>query len=319
MKHRSNKARIVHLKNTYTGTHPMMYHETGSPEKRTLKGAENYLPDLVDHILSLPEKNLGCPLNLTIVTWNNYPEESILERTTRHLGIPIKVYGKHIQNWTTNYEYKLKLMYESCCNETTEYIMGVDSRDLVFLTSPENILREFLKMDIKMLFGGTIKTSNFYNDAKDLVNFLNTLPKAKDKLFRNLNGGQWIADRLYAKSFFEKALGYPPRAEKPESDQIILTHTLCYSPEFNKETKIDYTCKIFQIYTTVIPLIFFYRNNGSIMHTVYLKIKSRFIYAKYHFDRSNFKKDIKLNVSNIKNGIKSTKKKVRKFIKKALK
>lgn len=275
------KDRLITVKNAYTGTAPMIYHETGSPEKRTLRGIPNFLPALVEHVLSLPQQGLGCPEDLTIVTWNNYQDESLLEQTCARLGIPVHVYGKDIHVWTTNYEQKIRLMYEACCKSTTEYILGVDSRDLIFLTSPRTILDEFKKMNIKMLFGGTIKTSGFYKDSPDLLRMFRSLPKSRLSLFRNLNGGQWIASREYAKSFFEKALTYPPRPEKPGSDQIILAHALCYNKELQNETRIDYDCRIFQIYTDAIPLMFFYAHADSALRTMIEKIGARARYAKY--------------------------------------
>lgn len=313
-----NQSRFIYLKNTYTGTMPMVYHETGSPEKRTLKGIKNFLPPLVEYILSLPKKQIGCPDDLTIVTWNNYPEESILEQTCNHLGIPIQIYGKDIVNWTTNYEKKIQLMYDTCCKSTTKYILGVDSRDLVFLTSPQIILDEFKKLNIKMLFGGTIKTSSFYKGAEDLLHMFKTLPNAKRSLFRNLNGGQWIADREYAKKFFEKALTYPPRIENPSSDQIILAHTLCYNLDFQKETKIDYNCDIFQIYTNAFDLIFFYTKKSLYFSSIYEKIQARISYTRYILNRNDFIKRIKTSTKNKYKKIKQLKpiKVIRYYIKK---
>lgn len=288
-KRQTENDRIIHIKNTYTGKRPMTYHETGCPLKRDIKGIPNYLPELTNQIIKMPKRDIGIPSDLTIVTWNNYTSESILEKTCKHLGIPLQVHGKDLTDWCTNFKCKINLMYESCLKANTKYVLGLDSRDLIMVATPHQILEKFKKMKAKMLFGGTIKTSNFYKGADDLLKFMAELPKARRSIFRNLNGGQWIAEKEFALELFKKALEYPPRIEKPESDQIVLTHALCYNPELSKKTKIDYKCEIFQIRTEVVPILFNYKRKDSFFYDLYLKLASRITFMEYILERKKMK------------------------------
>lgn len=233
----------ISVYNPATNTYPMVYHEPGEPSERI----HRHLKRLTKKVLSGPRQNIGCPADLSIVTWNNYPTVSILEKTCAHLGIPVYVYGRNIKDWKSNYENKLSLMIQACKETTTPYIMGLDSRDILLLARPHDILDAFKRMNVDMLLGASTKTLGFYRKIPDLHDFFASLTYAHDSPFIYLNGGQWIARREYALSFFERARTYPPRPEKPTSDQIILAHTLCHDTQFQSGVRLDTACEIFQI------------------------------------------------------------------------
>ena len=122
--------------------------------------------------------------------------------------------------------------------------MALDSRDVVILAKPKEILNEFKLMGIKMLIGAETNPGK----GKDLKRFWDRTPEAKTGPFRYPNSGQWIAEREFAKQLFEQALKIPPRKEVPISDQLALSNTLCYSQKrFYPKLKLDHTCRIFQI------------------------------------------------------------------------
>ena len=240
------RQRII-IRNEFFDTYPMVYHEGES-----LKRKAKFLNKLSKIIFSMPKMELGCPEELTIVTWSNYKTPTVLEQTCQHLGIPLKVYGRNIKDWTSNYECKLKLAYIACCKEKTKYIMALDSRDIIILSNPKEILNEFKSINTKMLIGAEINPRKIPQDIKK---FWDNIPEAKIGPFRYLNAGQWIAEREFAKQFFEQALKVPPRKKKIQSDQLVLSHTLCYSQKnFYPSLKLDYTCRIFQVAGPVDPI-----------------------------------------------------------------
>jgi len=247
--------RVIRIRNAYTGTFPMVYHQTG----KSGQGRSSKVKKLAASVLAGPRQNLGCPEDLVIVTWNDYGGDSILERSCAYLGIPVKAYGIGPgKKWTTNYECKLRLMHEACKNETAKYIMGVDSRDLLILADPKLILDEFRDMEAPLIFGATVRSSRFYARAPDLFRFFRTMPGSRNEVFTDLNAGQWIAEREYAEKFFAACLGYPPRPEKPSSDQMVVAHTFCHGVGWKDREFLDRRCRIFQIQTNDVPLSFFY-------------------------------------------------------------
>ena len=241
--------KLISLRNNYTGTYPTVYHQPGD----LLKDSHDTLLDLSMKILEGPSKHFGCPEDLALVTWSNRTT-SLLEKICEHLGVPLKIYGKDIVDWKNHYETKLKLMHEACLNEKTKYIMGLDSRDILFIAPPKQILDEFKKMNIGMLFGAESQAEKggYYQKMPDLKSFFKSLACKEKKYskgspFIYLNAGQWIAERAVALKFFEKALASMPRPELPNDDQCVIADVLSKDTSLQSRIRIDYQCKIFQV------------------------------------------------------------------------
>lgn len=243
---------VVYLKNELTGTLPGVLHVT---PKRESKGALAIrdLEDLAEEILRRPTPSwFACPKDLTIVTWSNSPEKTILERVCDHLGIPVRVYGKG-RRWESNYKTKIDLMYEACCSETAPYILGMDATDAIILASPGDILDTFKALSVPMLFSAEPKLA-FVDYYSDLHRCFDTLARSNGgSPFRYLNSGGWIAHREFAVEFFRLVRSLPPRPERPVSDQLVIAHCLSTNEEIRSKVRLDYNCAIFQVATTMVP------------------------------------------------------------------
>ena len=244
-----SEEKLFSLRNNYTGTYPMVYHQPGA----LTKDSHDTLLKLSRMILEGPSKKFSCPEDLAIVTWNNR-NTSILEKVCEHLGVLLKTYGKGVNKWKGHYETKLRLMHEACLNEKTKYVMGLDSRDLILSAPPKQILDEFKKMNVRMLFGGESQAEKggFYQKMPDLKKFFKSLARrekenSKGSPFIYLNAGQWIAERTVALKIFERALLNVPRPELLNDDQCAITDALSNDTDLQSQIKIDYQCKIFQI------------------------------------------------------------------------
>jgi hypothetical protein len=238
-------ARFVSIANNYTGTFPMVLHEPG--RKRRLK----YLPALSASILSRTWPSAGCPEELTVMTWSNAAEPTLLERTCERLGLPIKVYGKQVANWD-NYQ-KLLLSYQACCEERSKYIMGVDARDAIILAPPQSILAEFIATRSKMLFGCEPRFA--YNEltSGELKSFFDALPGATDTPVRYLNSGQWIAERELARSLFKAALDLNLWQLGTRRDQSWIAYAMLRSKDLRNAIALDYECRVFQVHIADLP------------------------------------------------------------------
>ncbi|MEZ4714972.1 MAG: hypothetical protein R2851_02605 [Caldilineaceae bacterium] len=100
---------------------------------------------------------------------------------------------------------------------TTEFVLGIDSRDALLLGDPAELVARFVdEYDCRLLF------------AADLVNwptlarfdaFESSLPPAQGNRFRYFNGGMWIGRTAYCRRFFAEATRVPPCPEQPDSEQ----------------------------------------------------------------------------------------------------
>jgi hypothetical protein len=236
-------ARFVSLANNYTGTFPMVYHEPGHPRGR-------FLPALSSEILSKTWPTIGCPKDLSIVSWSNYKTPTVLERTCNALGIPITIYGKELDRWEKGDQNKLLLAYNACCSESTKYIMGLDSRDVIILATPHLILDTFATTGLKMLFGCEPLFSHNEVRRGELETFFDNLPGASATPIRYLNSGQWIADREFAKAFFRTAIDLNLTIRR---EQSWLAYTLLFNKHFLESARLDYECAIFHVNPSRLP------------------------------------------------------------------
>ncbi len=270
----------------------MVYHEPSGGRLQEY----NHLERLVLDILSGEKKQYGCPGELSIVTWSNFKEPTVLEKTCCHLGIPLNVYGKNIEHWTSNYKNKIDLMLSACSREKTKYIMGLDSVDVVILAPPSEILEEFRKINSKMIFSSEINLA-FLSGKSEIHQFFNSEWTSNKTPFKYLNAGGWIAEREFAKRFFQKTRTLPPHPEKPSSDQVVVSQSLCHNEEFHEKIDLDRTCKIFQVYTSKTSKYFLTDSAGEseFMRRV-KKIQGIF----HQFYTYTFKRFFKLKVEYLK-------------------
>jgi hypothetical protein len=217
------KTKTIEVVNTLFGTSPVIIHAHGSHDHKP-----NWLP-IKNAFFDLPARKTGRSSNVTVVTCNNgHKAMGLLERSLDHIGAPYMVFGQGIDPWVNAIQKPL-VLFEALSQITTPYVIYADSRDAIMTDDPAIAVEQFIRhFKCKMLFGADrinwppIKAFRAYED--DLAQPYNTE-------FRYLNGGAWIGETAFCKTFFEAAMNTSPEQKATESEQGILKN---YSPYFNR-------------------------------------------------------------------------------------
>jgi hypothetical protein len=217
-------------------TAPIIVHSHGHSYRQD-KSKPVLFDRLKDKVLSGPKRNIGAIPDLTIVTWSSREEITPLEENLKHFGLSHLVMGKEYAGVKWYQKFKLETLKSALADIKTEFIMGLDSFDVLLLGDPKNALARFRRLGCEMLFNAScynwppkFKTSAFEESA------------VKGK-FRYLNSGCF----LVRTEFLRKLLEDPPRdnggKQKPPDDQAFCK--LMYQKYYPK-IKIDSRCEIFQ-------------------------------------------------------------------------
>ena len=219
--------------NISTNNKPLVIHNNGPGH-----------PDLWNRITNWyfkTERHDNPPNNLTIVTWNNSPQKGIAEKSMNMLGAEYQQLdlGKR---WIR--KNKIDLNVQALKEITTDYVMGIDSYDVIIL-SFKNIIDKFLSNNCDVLFSGEL---NDYPKVPFLREFEQSIAKSD---FCHLNSGGWIGKTQQCLEFFKHCqettnvdiVLADPRGHIPNDDQGITRKVF-----FQKypAIRIDYECNIFQ-------------------------------------------------------------------------
>lgn len=164
----------------------------------------------------------------------------MLERSCERWGQPYVVCGQGRTPWV-NSKDKPEAILEALSNLSTDYVLYADSRDAIVVADLNRAMTTFREefSGCRMLMGAD--RINWPNVA-EFKRFEESLPGAKNKgKFSYLNGGVWLAERAFAKAFFEEALRTEPVAAAAESEQGILKKLF---PRYYPEMQLDYQSKI---------------------------------------------------------------------------
>jgi hypothetical protein len=191
-------------------------------------------------------KKVEADDRLTILTWNNLPK-GVLEDSLELAGLPYVVKGKDRVVWNNLMKFRFNL--EVIDQVETEYVMGLDAHDVVFLGKPKDAVDRFSKMDCSMLFNAETK---FYPDIphpyyQENKKYQESIAQSK---FCYLNAGAWIGRREFCREFWQACrdvrfweivdCSNPPKLYS--CDQSVI-HAV-----FNKywpNVMLDYWCSIF--------------------------------------------------------------------------
>lgn len=174
--------------------------------------------------------------NITFVTWNNRKQKQLLENCLDHLNIKYICLGKNISSW--NNTFKIKTLFEFKNQFKTDYVLGLDSFDVLFLGNIEKTLEEFEKFKSYMVFNACLKKGPEFQDAP-----IEEKIAPKDAIFKYINAGCWIAKNNFLQDFISELNDCVNQNKFVKSEQYFVREI------FNKryqEIKIDYYMKIFQ-------------------------------------------------------------------------
>jgi hypothetical protein len=135
-------------------------------------------------------------------------------------------------------EFKLKTLKSALSGMKTEFIMGLDSFDVLLLDDPEKALDRFRKFDCEMLFNASC-----YNWPRDFKTsaFEESVVKGK---FRYLNSGCFLAKVEFIRKLLEENLSRDNSGKQELPDDQAF-YKLMYQKYYPK-IKIDSRCEIFQ-------------------------------------------------------------------------
>lgn len=225
------------IKNLITNTYPCIIH---APDENKIwkKIVENFNSSSCFQSINID--------SILIVTWNNF-ESSILEECLKKRKIPFCVLGKDILIWNNLQKFILTLgaIKESKC----EYVIGLDSHDVLVLGDFDKVLKKFLSKKCEILFNCEKK---FYPDFNNnyFVENKNFQQKVSKGIFKYLNSGCWMGKREFCINFFEECskirlwemLDCTDKLKLYNCDQSVV-HGMF--KKYYPKIQLDYNCDIF--------------------------------------------------------------------------
>lgn len=185
---------------------------------------------------------------VTILTWNSIPKESLFERSVRHLGLHCVVLGTGIEKWDNT--MKIQLTNEALQTVKTSHVMGVDAFDAILIKNPKIAISRLEKSGYEMLFNAT--TGTFRSLPEHIIFFERIY---MHEIYRHLNAGAWMGRTSCCLEFFKKAEenhrkfhrlleNYSGEEKLGKSEQVRIKHTFV---DFYPRVGIDHHCRIFQL------------------------------------------------------------------------
>jgi hypothetical protein len=233
------------LRNRLFDSRPVVVHGQGDAV------ANPMWPLILERCFAQPPRELGPVSGLTILTWNNgHPSLGVMERSLAHLGVPCLVLGAGLSDWINSRD-KPRLTRDALLAIDTPYVMGVDSRDAVFVDAPACALERFERSFACDLLFNAQKIN--WPQERRFRTFEESRPGARESEFRFLNGGAWIGRTAFCRGFFDEASRTPPLPDQPGSEQGILKQLFM---NYHPAVQLDYQCRIFQTLEYVLTPMF---------------------------------------------------------------
>lgn len=226
---------MIRLTNQLSGTHPIVTHCPGP---------------LHDGWHFFTEAVLGCPVephppqeSFTLLTWNtgDRPEKpnGLMERCAVRHECPTVVLGEG-RPWSG--QLKLQSTAEALEQITTEFVIGLDSGDVLLVDHPDRIVERFrTHFTCDLLFNAT--GSECWPASPDFIMFESSRPGASRSQGRCwLNAGAWIGRTDFCRKYFAQ-LAAGPNHPLFDDDQSAVKHSW---PRWYPRIQIDYQSEIFQ-------------------------------------------------------------------------
>ncbi|MBI4485356.1 MAG: hypothetical protein HY655_05040 [Acidobacteria bacterium] len=183
-----------------------------------------------------------CP-ELTILTWTNRPEQTLVERCLDHWGVPYRTLGRRLPEWRN--DMKLFLNVEALGGIESEYVMALDADDILVVSRPHDIVEAYRSFSCDMVFSAE---KNNWPPVSFLAEFEESIAESA---YRYLNSGAWIGRTDACQRFFRDCL-------QEDNGDIVAAHTTqavfrddqgVIRKTFRRHypaARLDYHCRIFQ-------------------------------------------------------------------------
>ncbi|NQV27646.1 MAG: class I SAM-dependent methyltransferase [Rhodopirellula sp.] len=226
---------MIRLTNRLFDTHPVATHCPGP-----LHNGWHFFAEAV----------LGCPVearppqeSFTLLTWNtgDRPEKpnGLIEKCAARHGCSIQVLG---EGCTWSGQLKLASTADALRHITTEYVIGLDSGDVLLVDHPDRIVERFrTHFSCDLLFNAT--GSECWPAAPEFIMFESSLPDAAWSHGRCwLNAGAWVGRTEFCRQYFAALATQQPH---PHFDDDQSAVKLSW-PDWYPRIQIDYRSQIFQ-------------------------------------------------------------------------
>jgi len=233
------------VRNLVTGTTPRVLHRNGNPAEWKTAWEQA----VAAFFAETREPSEPCP-ELTVLTWTNRPQKSLLERCLEQWGIPCRVLGRRLPVWRN--DMKLYLNVEALDQVASEYVMALDADDVLVVASARQMLETFRSFDCDIVFSAE-------KFCWPRVPFLATFEEAlAESAYRYLNSGAWIGRTEVCRRFYRDCL-------EEDNGDIVAVHStaavFCDDQGVIRKTfqryypaaRLDHDCRLFQSLYEVLP------------------------------------------------------------------
>lgn len=226
------------VRNLVTGSTPSILHRNGDPPE----WRERW-PHIVAAFFGEAREHCAPSPELTILTWSNRPTQSLLERCLDGWRVPYVTLGSEMPEWRN--DAKPYLIMTALDRVSSEYVLGLDSDDVLVVSCPRRIVAEFRACACDILFSAE-RTST--PDMPSLTEFEQTIAEAP---FCHLNAGAWMGKTDACRRFFRDCLredkgdilaAFPTRRFF-KSDQGMTRKTF---RRYYPDARLDDRCRVFQ-------------------------------------------------------------------------
>jgi len=226
------------VRNLVTGSTPSILHRNGDPP-----GWRERWQDIVTSFFEEAQESCAPSPELTILTWSNRPTKSLLERCLDRRGVPYLTLGSEMPEWRN--DAKPYLITAALDRVISEYVLGLDSDDVLVVSCPQRIVAGFRACACDILFSAE-RTST--PDMPCLTEFERSIAESP---FGHLNAGAWIGKTDACRGFFRDCqredkgdivAAFPTRRFF-KSDQGMTRKTF---RRYHPAARLDYHCRVFQ-------------------------------------------------------------------------
>lgn len=195
-------------------------------------------------VLSAPVSCHRTRESATFFTWNNgsRPDKpnGLVETCIARYGHEIQVLGQGLVPWRN--VLKLQMIAEALQQVSTEFIVGLDSGDVLLVEHPDEVVRRFREhFTCDLLFNAT--GSACWPELPQFVMFEKSRPNAALAQGRCwLNAGAFVGRTEFCRNYFASLAEYAAKTSAPD-DQTVVKATW---PDWYPKVQIDDRCQIFQ-------------------------------------------------------------------------
>lgn len=228
----------MQVTNLITGGTPSVLHRNGDPAAWRMRW-----PQLVAEFFADSQQPSGASVDLTVLTWNNRPTKTLLERCLDRWGVSYLVLGEDLPKWRP--DMKVYLNAEALARVQTEYVLALDADDVLVVSPLRDVVASFQAFECDIVFSGE---KNSYPEVAYLEEFERSIAESS---YCHLNSGAWIGRTSACLRFFRDCLDehrHDLLADQPSlhvlrDDQGVTRKTF---RRYHPATKLDYHCRVFQ-------------------------------------------------------------------------